>query len=432
MSSLNSTRPDSRPSFVSKLAVKDPKSWYRLSLATFYFIQGLVFASWACRIPDIKNALGMSDAVLGTMLFFLPAGQLSTMALAGWAVGKFGSRKIVILSAMLYPACLLLLGLAASVQQLAACLFLFGIASNLSNISINAQAIGVERLYRGRSIMASFHGIWSLAGLTGGILGMILVSSHVGPFAHFVIVYFIGLAIVFFMKGTMLPRDGKWTQIKENGGSGEKRHWARPDQYLLILGLIAFGAMACEGTMFDWSNVYFEDVIRPPKFLSRLGYVAAMFCMMCGRFTADGMIARFGVVRVLMVSGLTIASGLFTVALFPFLATATLGFMLIGFGVSAVVPISYGLCGRSRTMKSGAAIAMVSTIGMLGFLLGPPVIGFVAEVSNLRWSLGLVGVIGLLIAIFARLISREIEPPKPCGENQVIPNLPPAAETARR
>ncbi len=405
-----------QPELIRNLAEKDAKSWYRLSLASFYFLHGLVFASWACRIPDIKTALGMSDGVLGAMLFFPPAGQLATMTLVGWSVGKFGSRAIIILAATLYPLCLLLLGLAASTWQLALGLFLFGISLNFSNISINAQAIGVERLYRGRSIMASFHGIWSLAGLTGGILGMILVACGISPIAHFMLVYGIGLVILFSMKGTMLPRDGKMPQSKTGNENAGQRAWVWPDRYLLMLGLIAFGAMACEGTMFDWSNVYFEDVIHPPKYLSRLGYVAAMFCMMCGRFTADGMIARFGVVRILTVSGITIASGLFTVALFPFLATATLGFMLIGFGVSAVVPIAYSLSGRSTLMKSGAAIAVVSTLGMMGFLLGPPIIGFVAELLNLRWSLGMVGFVGLLIAVFAHMISRDVKTPKQVEE----------------
>lgn len=404
-----------KPEFVRKLMRKETKSWYRLSLAAFYFLQGLVFASWACRIPDIKNTLGMSDAMLGVLLFFLPAGQLATMAPVGWAVGKFGSRQTAAAAALYYPLCLVMLGLANSIQLLALGLFLFGVGLNLSNISINAQAIGLERLYRGRSIMASFHGIWSLGGLTGGVLGMILVACHVSPVAHFALVYLAGLTILFTMKRSMLPRDKNIVQNNETVG---KRAWVRPDRYLLILGLVAFGAMACEGTMFDWSNVYFEDVIRPPKSLSRLGYVAAMFCMMCGRFTADGLIARFGVVRVLTVSGITIASGLFTVALFPFLITATLGFMLIGFGVSAVVPIAYSLSGRSTIMKSGAAVAMVSTIGLMGFLLGPPVIGFIAEVLNLRWSLGLIGFIGVLITVFAQIISQDIEQPKKCGEKQ--------------
>lgn len=396
------------------LAGKATKSRYRISLAAFYFLQGLVFASWASRIPDIKSTLGMSDAVLGTMLFFIPAGQLTTVAPAGWAVGKFGSRRIVIVAALLYPLALIFVGLATSTMQLAAALFLFGVFANLSNISVNAQAIGVERLYRGRSIMASFHGTWSLAGVTGGVLGMILVARDVPPVVHFGIVYSVALIFLATMARTMLPRDGKPGRKTEQEEKTEQK-WIRPDRYLLILGLIAFGAMSCEGTMFDWSNVYFEDVIRPPKAFSRLGYVASMFSMMCGRFAADRLIVKFGVVRILTVSGITIAAGLLTATVFPFLPTATLGFMLVGLGVSAVVPIAYSLSGRSTVMRPGAAVAVVSTVGLMGFLLGPPVIGFVAELLNLRWSLGLVGLIGLMIAVFARIISRDLEQTKIYG-----------------
>ena len=394
------------------LVRKNAKSWYRLSLAFFYFLQGLVFASWASRIPDIKNALGMNDAVLGTMLFFLPAGQLLTMAPVGWAVGKFGSRRTTIAAALSYPFTLILLGLAASTTQLAACLFLFGLCLNLSNISINTQAIGVERLYRGRSIMASFHGIWSLAGLVGAILGMLLVAWDVAPVFHFGIVYLVAFGVVFTMAPTMLPRDRRPEHLKNESPHERQGKWIMPDRYLLILGLIAFGAMACEGTMFDWSNVYFEEVVHPPKSLARLGYVAAMFSMMCGRFMADRMITRFGVANILKVSGVTIAAGLLTATLFPYLATATLGFMGVGLGVSAVVPIAYSLSGRSTVLRPGAAVAVVSTIGLLGFLLGPPVIGFVAYLLNLRWSLGLVAMAGLFITIFAQVIARDIERPQ--------------------
>lgn len=164
---------------------------------------------------------------------------------------------------------------------------------------------------------------------------------------------------------------------------------------------MAFGAMVCEGTMFDWSSVYFEEVIKPPANLVRLGYIAAMLSMAGGRFAADGLIIRFGVVNVLKICGITIAAGLLTATLFSGLLNATIGFFLVGLGVSAVVPITYSMAGKSKTMLPGVAIATVSTIGFVGFLLGPPAIGFISHALNLRWSLGLISIFGIFIFLLA-------------------------------
>ncbi|KAA6310450.1 Inner membrane protein YbjJ, partial [termite gut metagenome] len=157
---------------------------------------------------------------------------------------------------------------------------------------------------------------------------------------------------------------------------------------------------------FDWSSVYFEEIIMPPKNLIRLGYIAAMFSMAGGRFVADRLIIHFGAVNVLKVCGMTIACGLLMATLFPYLVTATLGFFLVGIGVSAVVPITYSMAGKSKVMLPSVAIAAVSTIGFLGFLLGPPVIGFVGHTLNLRWSLGLIAIVGLFVTILAPQLER--------------------------
>jgi MFS family permease len=161
---------------------------YRVAISAFFFVAGLTFASWASRIPDIKTALQLSDARLGAVLFALPAGLMTSLLFAGWLVSRFGSRKIMIGAALLYPGILIMLGFAATVWQLAFTLFLFGLSSNLVNIAMNTQAVDVEAMY-GRSVMASFHGLWSIAGFTGAAIGGLLVSAHVAPIIHFTIIF---------------------------------------------------------------------------------------------------------------------------------------------------------------------------------------------------------------------------------------------------
>jgi MFS family permease len=368
--------------------------YYRLGVSIFFFIQGLVFASWASRIPDIKNKLHLSDGALGAVLFALPVGQLAAMGLSGYLVSRFGSKRMLSIAALLYPAALVLLGTVTETWQLVTGLMVFGVCANLSNISVNTQGVGVERLYR-RSIMASFHGLWSLAGFTGGLISTIMVADGIPPFTHFIIIYIIAFLLILPSRKIILPRDAYHSEKKD------KKVFVKPDAYIIKLGLIAFACMICEGTMFDWSSIYFEKVLETPVELTRVGYVAFMSTMAGGRFAADWVVTRVGIKRVLQTSGIVIVSGMALAVLFPNLIMATIGFLLVGFGVSSVVPLVYSLAGKSKRMMPGVALATVSSIGFLGFLIGPPIIGFVAELSSLRISFILIACLGLGTTLLA-------------------------------
>lgn len=382
------------------------RGYYRLAVGAFFFLQGLVFASWASRIPDIKQLLQLNEAELGGVLFAIPAGQMAGMALSGYLVSRLGSHRMLLLAALAYSGILVMLGFVSVVWHLFALLVLFGMAANLHNISVNTQAVGVEKLYR-RSIMASFHGLWSLAGFIGGLIGALFAGFDIGPRGHFCTIFVVCLCIMFAFFRWTLPRDLTAPSDRSVSGEASEHHGRRLDPYVLLLGLIAFGCMAGEGAMYDWSAVYYEVVINPRHELIRMGYIAYMCTMVCGRFMADGMVTRFGVIRVLEVSGLLIALGLLLAVLFPCLGTATAGLGLVGFGTAAVVPICYSLAGKSKIMHPGIALAVVSTIGFLGFLICPPIIGLIAHASSLRWSFALIAVFGILTALLAPFLKKR-------------------------
>lgn len=366
----------------------------RVAVSVFFFMAGFTFASWASRIPHIQAKLGLSEVMLGTVLFALPIGLMVSLFLAGSAIAKLGSKKVMVFAACMYSCVLVLLGLASSVWQLAGALFLFGIAANLFNISVNTQAIGVEKMY-GRSIMASFHGIWSLAGFAGAAIGTIMVSFQLLPWEHFVIVS------IFCLIATAIFA---WKTPETPGATTQKKAFALPDNRILQLGLIAFCCLVCEGTMFDWSGVYFKKIVYAPDNLTTFGYAAFMGCMAAGRFVADRAVIRLGSKNMIIYSGVMIFSGLMLSVVFPHLTTATIGFMLVGFGVSSVVPIVYSNAGQSKTMNPGQALAAVSTVGFAGFLAGPPLVGFLAEATSLRWSFAAVALIGLSTSVLAKKI----------------------------
>lgn len=369
-----------------------PRRIHRIAVSTFFFLAGLCFSSWASRIPNIQSKLKLDNAALGAVLLGLPTGSMVSLPLAGWLVAKWGSRPVALSAALLYAATLPGLGLVTAAWQLVVCLFVFGMGGNLLNISMNTQAIGTETMY-GRTIMASYHGLWSLAGFAGASLGNLFIGLGWLPYQHFLMISGVAALIVVFMARRLVPADSPRPL--------DQPIFARPDKSLIRLGLIAFCSMICEGAMFDWSNVYWQHVVLPPKAVAGLGLTAFMCTMASGRFIGDRLATKWGIRRILQISGLLTATGLLTAILFPHLLPALAGLLMVGAGVSSVVPMVYSAAGRSRVLSPGVALAAVSTIGYLGFLFGPPLIGFIAQAASLRVSLGLIAVLGSLITAIA-------------------------------
>ena len=371
------------PSFI---AIQSQARAARIAVSAFFFSAGFCFASWASRIPDIQQKLNLNEAGLGIVLLSLPVGLMVSLPVSGFVVARYGSRHTAIFAVLLYAVLLPFLGLAMLVWQLVIILFLFGFAGNLLNISMNTQGVSVEALY-GRSIMASFHGVWSVAGFSGAAVGTLMLSLFISPFLHFCIITALVccLAIVAF----------KYLLVKDIHSDSKAPVFAKPDSFLLKLGLIAFCCMVCEGTMFDWSGIYFVKEVQVPKSLTTLGYVAFMTTMAGGRFAGDWMSVKIGRKNMIKMSGLLIAGGLMLAVVLPYIVPATIGFLVTGIGVSSVVPLLYSEAGRSGKIAPGVALAAVSTIGYLGFLFGPPAIGLIAQAFSLRWSFALIAFLGL-------------------------------------
>ena len=375
-----------------------PARLNRIAVSVFFYVAGLTFATWASRIPDIKLRLGLNEAAFGSVLFAMPVGLMASLPASGYLVTRFGSKRVVTIAALLYPLMLISLGLAAAAWQLAALLFVFGFSANLFNISVNTQAVGVEINY-GRSIMASFHGLWSLAGFCGAATGTLMIYLHVPPVYHFIIIFICAAILVLASR--------RYAPDKDSGVQTSQKLFPRPDATILKLGIIAFGSMVSEGAMFDWSGIYFQKVLLVPPGMVSFGFGSFMSTMAGGRFAGDILITKFGVKRMLQISGVFIAAGLLTAIIFPYFYTSVFGFLMVGFGVSSVVPMVYGLAGKSKTMPPGVAIASVSSIGFLGFFAGPPLIGFIAQAINLRASFALIALLGFGTTIMATFVKNE-------------------------
>lgn len=375
------------------------KNLTRAAVSLFFFIQGLIFATWANRIPDIKETLGLTDAALGTVLFSIPVGQVTAMVLSGWLVNRFGSKKMLITATFLYSLSLIPLALATTEIGLMEGLFLFGMTTNLYNTSSNTQGVNAEHEY-GKTIMASFHGFWSLGGFIGGLIAMLFMGLHLMAITHFCSVIVFCIALGMIMYKYLVRNDQKKTEI-QTIPEGKMRWMKGIDPMVVILGVMAFAAMICEGCMYDWSGVYFQQVVDAPANLVQTGYVTCLCTMTLGRFISDRFVTKYGSSKVIAVSGLLIFIGLCIAVGFPHLLTALIGFFLVGFGISSTVPICYSTAGRTTRMNSGIAVATVSSIGYLGFLIGPPMIGYLAHSISLHYTFGVIGLLGLGLAVLA-------------------------------
>lgn len=344
--------------------------------------------------------LQLNEASLANVLWGLPIGQLLTMFFSGRAVTLFGSKKVLQIAIVFYALALTFIGLVTAPWQLALCLFIFGVCGNMCNISVNTQGINAEALY-GKPIMASFHGIWSIAGFTGASLGSVMINFKITPYLHFcIIASFVIIMMLVFNKYLL------HTGVSKTAASFKQIK--KPEKLLIKLGIIGFCCLSCEGCMFDWSGVYFKQVVKAEGSWVALGLTSFMIMMAMGRLTGDKIAEKISRKKMVQVSGVLIFIGMMLAVLFPNLIMATTGFLIVGLGVSTIIPLLYSTVGKVSSTSKGIAIATVSSIGFLGFLMGPPLIGYIAQLAGLQYSFMTIAFLGLGISFLISKVN-EIE-----------------------
>ncbi len=360
----------------------------RRANAVYFFISGFGYSSWTSRIPGIKESLKLNDAHFGSLLFMMPVGLILTMPFTGKLLDHFKSRTIMLIGAIVYNGVLACIGFCGYTWMLGIALFFFGSSRNMMNLSMNAQAIGVQALYN-RSIMSSFHAVWSMAGFAGAAFGYLMVTLNIIPAWHLLGVSLLLTALtLYYYKDALDQRPDH---------SVKRSIFTLPPRSMLVFSLICFTSMACENTMYDWSGIYIRQVLHGSKAIATIAFVIYMVAMTSGRLAGDRMADKFGIQRVLAASGILIFSGFAITVLSPYIPLTLIGYLLTGFGVSCVVPFVFSLAGKIPMSNPGAALASISSLGYLGFLLVPPMIGYVAQASSLRISFAIIAVMGLFM-----------------------------------
>jgi MFS family permease len=378
----------------------------RFAVLGIFFLNGLALASWVVRIPAVQEKLDLSEGFLGLALLGAAVGALAAMPATGWLVARLGSRPVVGVTALLLSVSLILPALAPDLALLVVSLVMLGASNGALDVSMNSQAVAVEKRY-GRPIMSSFHAAFSLGGLAGAAVGGVVASLGVGVLAHLAGVGALMAAAVVVAYRAMLPAGA------DRGGGGEPA-FTRPTRALAGLGAISFCVLLGEGAMADWSAVYLDGPLGTGPGFAAAGYAAFSVAMAAGRLFGDRLAQRFGPVWLVRAGATVAAAGLGLSLAVGHPLFALVGFASAGVGFSIIFPAALSAAGRTKGTAAGPAIAAVATAGYFGFLVGPPSIGFVAELAGLGGALYIVVALSAAIVVLAGGVGRG---PADAGSN---------------
>ena len=377
----------------------------RLAVAILFFINGLIYANWVARLPEIQSLYGLSNSMLGTVLLCNAAGAITAMPFAGIITHRFGSRGVSGATALFFCFVFPLIPLMNTMWVIIPIFFMMGICGGAMDVSINGQAVFVERMH-GKPIMSSFHAVFSGAMGLGANIGALFAKNETPLFYHFLLIA-IFCFIISIWAYFNLVRDKDNSPVLENAGDEDDQpNFRLPTAAILPLGIIAFCGMTGEGSMADWSANYLNKVIGVDAGFAALGVAAFAWAMFLGRLVGDYLVRVFGKRNLLIYSCLMAVVGLSVALSVLNVWVALSGFFLVGLALSNVVPIIYSTAGNTEGVTPSVGIAMATTVGYAGFFIGPPVIGYLADIFSLR--IGLLFTL-LLFIVMLILVNRFIK-----------------------
>lgn len=371
----------------------------QLAVWAAFFSNGAAMATWVSRLPSIQNKLGLSEGSLGLVLLGSSMGTITALLLAGNIIEKLGSSKVTLISALVLCGSLPLLSLAPDAVLLFFLLFFFGGAMSLMDVAMNEQAVLVERKTQ-LSLMSTFHGGFSIGAMAGAMIGAGMATLPSNSLVlHFALAAVLFSAINISIFPYFLPAKSE---------HHEKRRTIRiPERALWALGVIAFCSMITEGAMGDWSAIYLTNILQTSSSYAALGYAVFSLMMTIGRFGGDSITSKWGMVGVIRTGSLIATTGLVAIILTHSPTIAIMGFGLVGLGVANVIPLVYKAAGNSPGIPTGTGIAGVASIGYVGSLIGPPLMGAIAEKASLRASFTLIAILISTLTVTASSISRH-------------------------
>lgn len=392
----------------------------RVALCAVFAAHGFIFATWAVRVPAVKEQAGASPAALGLALLGLSAGAVATMLAAGALCRRFGSPQTTAVSCALLSATLALPALARSAVALGLLLAVFGAAYGCLNVAMNSVAVDVVAVLR-RPVMPAFHAAWSFGGLAGAGLGGLL-APQLSPEPHLVLIALAGLLVsvvaghtlltrASFLRDTAVAAAPPGTSAADAGPAGGSflawRRALETGRTVGLFGLIALCAAYDEGGIGDWGALHLRQDLGASAGLAAAGYAAFALAEACGRLSGTALLERLGRTPVLVAGGLTACGGMFLASLASVTWLALAGFAATGLGLANLFPT---VIARAGLLAGSSGVALTSMLGYTGFLLGPPAIGFLASQAGLRTGLITLAFFGLTAAAIAYAVRDQLRP----------------------
>lgn len=337
-------------------------------------------------MPFARGNTGVNEAQLGTLLLCLGVGALIAMPVTGWLTSRFGCRRVILVAVALVIISTPWLSVLSDPLLLALALLVFGVGIGVTDCAMNIQAILVEKQAE-KPVMSGFHGMYSVGGIAGaGFMTLLLAMG-------FSVLTGCLLAVAAVIIMTLVSASGLLTYANPAEGPV----FAVPRGSVLIIGIICFAVFLTEGTVLDWSAVYLTDVRAIPASLGGLGYTCFAIAMTVARLTGDRIISSLGRLPVMLGGALVAAAGMAMVTFIDSWPLALLGYTLVGAGCANIVPVMFSAAGRQTVMPQAVAVPAITTLGYLGVLSGPAVIGYVAHYTHLAFSFSLIMALMLVV-----------------------------------
>jgi len=364
-----------------------------------FLVHGLVISTWVSRIPSIKANLRLGDGVLGLTLLGMAVGSVAAIPMCGWMVNRFGSRFMAKWTSVGFCLALILPGLAHNAAGLFCALLAFGAMAGAHDVAINAQAVGTEKLLKSASI-SRFHALFSVGGIVGASAGGFIAYTGVLTEHHLAAAAAVILIFSLWIAGLMVEA------VRPPAHSEHGRIRGVPPA-LLILSAVGFCIFLSEGAIADWTAVYLRQVLHTSEGFAPVGYAVFSAAMAIFRLSGDAIATRLGRATTIRAGGLLAAAGLLLVITVNSPYLALVGFAATGAGFSSIIPLVFAAGGRVPGVSEGVGIATVSGLGYLGFLIGPPTIGFISELTSLRAGLFVLVLLSTIAALLVKVVERS-------------------------
>ena len=393
----------------------------RVAVAALFVLDGVVFGSWAARVPAVAAQVGASHSALGVALLCLSAGALACMHATGRWAARFGSGPVSVAAGVAVCLTAVLPGLATSVPVLCAALLLFGAATGMVNVAANSLGVEVE-VRGGRPLLPALHAGFSIGGLAGALLGG-AAAALFDVAAHLSLVAAAGLVLMVWLLPVLLAAPHR-RAAPPHGGDGVPRRRRRTTAALAVLGVVAGCTAFGEGALTDWGALLLREDMGATVTLGALGYACFASAMACGRLAGGRLLLALGERRLLVGGAVLAAGGGLLVVAAPSLEFALAGFVVVGLGLANIFPLAIA---RAGLIGGASGIALATTVGYTGLLGGPPVIGLLAELVGLPLALTSVSVLALVAAALATTVAGDIVrmPPAPVALTRVGARLQP-------